>query len=206
MNTRCNEEIIIMRFYRISSNHYHFEFVSNLKGSIKMNPRSGLAVIRVTDVPANLEHFELDMRQLSDIVQYRVGGNIILVLPPELNPGLNSFKPSASGLRFIDSKTLEAVVRELKQSFNVKEHLKYIVPGSEVYQLLEKPKHYSGLYEKLFQFKLANGPFVCQEDILAGLASAKAEEAKINNEFVKHFALCRGTGLKKKSSLPWKFL
>jgi hypothetical protein len=174
---------------RTATNYYRlYEDKKNFAAEIIMNARDAMVFAQIRELPDDQTAAVTLLKEFLYILATNYGAKATL----NISPGLLQKLPegalqSTRGVgRYIAAAETQAAIQAVRNKKHVAAQLEKFATGE--YKLLTKDELKTRSAE-LSEFKIKYSSFVSVEKIENGQYSAKAEQDKLNNPFVEHYAI-----------------
>jgi len=168
--------------------HFYKNEDASFSADIRMNPRDAMVFAHITALPDTEEERREALLQFTKLLEsdyqgkcaIRVAPHLIALLPPEL------LEPGKHDVIYLSMENVAKVTEEMKDKPRVSSRLQECAKGEFLF--LDKADLFTRT-KALAELKIIHSSFVDTIKITNGLYSEKAENEKLNNPFVEHYAI-----------------
>lgn len=155
---------------------------------IIMNTRDAMVFGEIKSLPQSKEEIEIVLKEFVDIFTKKYGAKSVLTISLALHdkiPG-DILKPGKCDARYISAEDTKAAIKTIREKQHVIIQLEKFKTGE--YKFLTKEDLQLRTAE-INEFKIKYASFIDETKIKRGQYSKTAEDEKLNNPYVEHYAI-----------------
>lgn len=176
------EETSSTQYFRIYNDDQGF------RAEIIMNLRDAMTFGDIQSLPESEERIEASVKQFVDIFTKQYGGKAVITVAEELLGKLpeSLLKPGEFDGRYITTGAAEISLQRVCEKKHVANQLEKFKTNEFKFLTREDLKTRTA---ELSEFKIKYASFIDETKIKRGQYSKKAEDEKLNNPYVEHYAI-----------------